>query len=129
MGQLEEQIERARANFERLLDLERELTIARGGLCGHAAATAYDVAIDGVSQAKEALDQAEHELELEGGLYLDGEPAVAEPRLPSSCIDDGTIRAALASLAKPLAEPRCHFCGTGPDQPHDWRCPKPGSTR
>lgn len=126
MGQIEKEIDRARRNFARLLELELELTRARAGLPSNTAAAAYDVAIDGVAQAKVAIDQAGHELEVESGLYLDEEhyrsTTAGAPSLSVPEITPGPEVALLLDL-------RCPFCSAGSDEPHDWRCPKPGSTR
>lgn len=102
---LEKAIKDVRENLDRLSRIETDLIRTRGGLDGLPGATAVDVAIEGVGHVRDAVDQAEHELEIEAGLYL-AEPELAEPAVPV-----------------------CRWCGEVQGQPHNWNCPKPGPGR
>lgn len=53
--------------------LERELLDTRGNLRGLPGENALDVALERIETVRDALDQAEHELEIEDGLYLIGD--------------------------------------------------------
>lgn len=113
MTRLEKTIGEVRKNLDRLMKVESELIRTRGGLDGLPGTAAFDVAIEGVGHVRAAVDQAEHELELEAGLYLAGEellgPMLEAPEAP--------------------ALPVCPWCNEPEGLPHAWNCPRPGPRR
>lgn len=106
MTRLEKAISEIRGNLDRLLKLEGELIRTRGGLDGLPGANALDVAIEGVGHVRGAVDQAEHELEIEAGLYLPETEAPPE-----------------------LEVAVCSWCQAVEGTPHAWRCPRPSPRR
>lgn len=109
MTRLEKAIGEVRKNLDKLSKIESELIRTRGGLDGLPGANSLDVAIEGVGHVRNAVDQAEHELEIDAGLYL-GEP---ELRGPTPEVPE------LEEL------PSCRWCGAVEGTPHAWLCPKP----
>ena len=106
MTRLEKAIAAVRKNLDRLSKIEGELMRTRGGLEGLPGSSAIDVAIEGVGHVRAAVDQAEHELEIEAGLYLPEPESDSEPELPV-----------------------CAWCQAIEGTPHAWRCPRPSPRR